>query len=64
MISFLKKIYATPSAHELAVRELEEARRSLLAAQTERDHANALVDYHQARIDRLDAYVKAAAVQQ
>lgn len=36
-------------------RELDDARRSLLEAQTARDYANSMVMYHETRIDRLRA---------
>jgi len=41
------------SAEELIARELDQARRGLLEAQTARDYASAMVGYHEARIDRL-----------
>jgi hypothetical protein len=37
----------------MIARELDQARRGLLEAQTGRDYANAMVQYHEARIDRL-----------
>ena len=39
---YLKKLWQTPSAEALALRELEEAKRSLLEAQTNREYANAM----------------------
>ncbi len=45
--------FRTPSEHELIARELDQARRGLLEAQTGRDYANAMVIYHESRIDRL-----------
>ena len=46
-------LWRTPSPRELIARELDEAQRSLLEAQTGRDYANAMVSYHETRIDRL-----------
>lgn len=45
--------FRTPSPEELIARELDQARRGLLEAQTGRDYAAAMVGYHEARIDRL-----------
>jgi hypothetical protein len=45
--------FRTPSPEELIARELDQARRGLLEAQTARDYANAMVIYHETRIDRL-----------
>lgn len=53
-------IFRTPSALELATRELDEAERSLLEAQTAREYADAMVMYHSERIDRLHRYVREA----
>jgi hypothetical protein len=45
--------FRTPSAEELIARELDQARRGLLEAQTGRDYAAAMCIYHETRIDRL-----------
>jgi hypothetical protein len=45
--------FRTPSPEELIARELDQARRGLLEAQTARDYASAMVIYHETRIDRL-----------
>ena len=45
--------FRTPSEQELIAIELDQARRGLLEAQTGRDYANAMVIYHESRIDRL-----------
>ena len=60
LIDYLKKIYSTPSAEALALRELEEAKRKLLDAQTAREYADSMCKYHDARIKRLTAYLHAA----
>lgn len=54
-MNFLKKLFALPSAAVLAQKELDEARRELLSAQTARDYADAIVKYNEARIARLIA---------
>ncbi len=58
MKKLLQKLLEKPSAHELAVREVNEAKRQRLAAQTGRDYAEAMVKYHEARIVRLEAYLE------
>jgi hypothetical protein len=45
--------FRTPSPEELVSRELDQARRGLLEAQSARDYATAMVLYHETRIDRL-----------
>ena len=43
---------------EMAKRELMEAKRRLLETMSALDYAKATVSYHQARIDRLTAYLQ------
>lgn len=50
--------FRTPSPEELIARELDQARRGLLEAQTARDYASAMVIYHETRIDRLRAQLE------
>lgn len=58
--NFMKSIFRTPTADELAVNELEDAKRQLLAMQTALDYSKRMVDYHQDRIKRLNAYIAKA----
>lgn len=51
-------IFRTPSALELAVRELDEAERRLLEAYSAKEYAEAMVTYHSDRIDRLQRYIQ------
>ena len=53
--------FRSPSPEELIARELDQARRGLLEAQTGRDYASAMVLYHETRIDRLRAQLELAA---
>ena len=53
MIEAITQAFRTPTAKEMAQRELANAERELLQAQTLRDYANSTVAYHQARITRL-----------
>ena len=52
-LSFFK----TPTAVEIAARELEEARRQLLRSQSAAEYANRISAYHLDRIKRLSAYL-------
>ena len=58
MIEELKKLWTTPSAEVLALRELEEAKRKLLDAQTSREYADSMVKFREQQIKRLTAYLK------
>ena len=58
MIDELKKLWAAPSAEVLAIKELEEAKRKLLDAQTSREYADSMVKFREAQIKRLTAYIK------
>lgn len=57
LITQIKKLYATPSPETLALRELEEARRQLLEAQSTREYAESMCRYHEVRIKRLAQYL-------
>ncbi len=52
--------FRTPSAEIIAQRELEQARRELLQAQAGQEYATAMVQYHQARIGRLQSMLQEA----
>ena len=60
LIEKLKSMYLTPSAEVIAVRELDEAKRSLLEAQSGREYADSMCKYHEARIKRLTTYLHKA----
>ena len=49
-----------PSAEVLALRELEEAKRSLLEMQTAKDYSGRMVEYNMDRIRRLTMYLNKA----
>jgi len=53
MMSDLIGLFRRPSPEVLAARELDEARRDLLSAQSAAEYADAMCVYHQARIERL-----------
>lgn len=51
-------IFRTPSALEVAARELAQAELSMLEAQSAREYADAMATYHAERIDRLQRYIR------
>lgn len=51
-------IFRTPSPLEIATRELDQAERAWLEAQSAREYADAMVTYHSERIDRLRRYIR------
>ena len=57
MITYIRRILTGPSAEELAARELAQARRALLEAQTAEEFARSQVRYNAERIARLRAYL-------
>jgi len=54
-------LFKTPTAKNLAVRELEEAQREHLRACTSLEYAKAVVDYNASRIARLETLVQSRA---
>jgi hypothetical protein len=56
MLESITNLWRTPAPRELIARELEEARRSKLEAETARDFAIAMVEYNDSRISRLQDY--------
>jgi hypothetical protein len=57
LITRLSNSFRLPSADLMAVRELEEAKRSLLQMQTAQDYAKSMCAYHTERCKRLTAYL-------
>ena len=53
-----KQVFKVPSALSIASRELEEAKRSLLATQATAEHAALMVTYYQGLVERLSNYIK------
>ena len=60
LIETIKRLYAPLSAEQLALRELEDAKRQLLEAQSGREYAESMCKYHEARIKRLTTYLHKA----
>lgn len=56
-MNVIKNLFNTPSAEELARKELEEAERERLRAQSMHDYYSNIIEYHNARIKRLSGYL-------
>ena len=54
----LTAMFRPASPEVLAARELDEARRQLLAAESAAEYADAMCAYHRSRIERLQRYLK------
>jgi hypothetical protein len=61
VIETLKRWLSPPAALVLAARELEDAKRGLLSAQSSREYADGLVRYYESKIKRLNSYLKEEA---
>ena len=60
----IKNLLRTPSIESVAVRELETAKRDLLAMQDTQEYAAKMVEYHQGKIVRLSKFLKASMKEQ
>lgn len=58
IIESIKALYAPPSPETLALRELEESKRELLAAHTQQEYAAKMVEFHKNKIKRLTLFLK------
>ena len=56
-MKIFKTIFRTPSAYELAIKELEDAKRQLLEAHTRVEWSTRMMQYHTDRVQRLTHYV-------
>lgn len=54
----LTQLFKTPDATSIASRDLEEAKRNLLAMQATAEHATKMVEYYQGVVQRLSNYVQ------
>ena len=64
LYNWVRNIYATPTAEAIALRELEDAKRRLLEAQTAREYADSMCKYREAQIKRLTTYLHKATEEQ
>ena len=60
---FFKQVFKVPSALSIASRELEDAKRDLLAYQANAEHAAKMVEYYQNLVSRLSEYIKIETTQ-
>lgn len=51
-------LFRTPSAKELAQRQLQEVERLLLDTHSQAEHAQKMAEYYQGVVNRLTAYVQ------
>jgi hypothetical protein len=58
IIETVKRWLSPPAALVLAARELEDAKRGLLSAQSSREYADGMCKYYESKIKRLNAYLK------
>ncbi len=58
---WIKRLFQELAPEEIARRELEKARRELLAAQSAREYADAIVEYNSQRIKRLSKFLERKA---
>ena len=54
----LTKLLRKPTAKEIAARDLEEARRCLLAEQSKAEYHTKMAEYYRGVMNRLTAYLK------
>ena len=57
MIKKIKQLFEAPSAETIALRELEQCKRELLNAHSSREYAQAMCEYYETKIKRLNAYL-------
>jgi hypothetical protein len=57
-MNVLKNLFTKPSVLELARMELEEAAKERLAAQSLHDYYTNIINYHTARIKRLEGFLE------
>ena len=56
----IQDLWRLPSATEMAAKELEEAKRRFLEAQSAMEYARRMSDYHADRIKRLTNYLESS----
>jgi hypothetical protein len=60
MLRNITHLFRTPSAKELAMREMQEAERDMLQSQSVAEYATAMASYHGNRIVRLKTFLSTA----
>lgn len=61
-MKFLKSLFELPTVRVQAERELQEAQRELLAAESATEYARRIAEYQKDRIRRLTAFIGATNV--
>ena len=59
----ITRLFKTPDAVTLASLDLEEAKRQLLATQSQAEHSAKMVEYYQGVVTRLSQYVQSELAQ-
>lgn len=60
-MNWLKRLYIKPTALEIAVRDLEQAKRDYLAAMQHTEYYASLAQYNDGMISRLSNYIRESA---
>lgn len=60
MLKQIKQLYAKPTAHCLALTELEDSKRRLLQQQAAAEYHAKLTEYYKLKINRLNTFVNDA----
>ena len=60
LIYRIQDLWRLPSATEMAAKELEEAKRRFLEAQSAMEYARRMSDYHADRVKRLTNYLESS----
>lgn len=60
IVGWVKGLFTDPSAETMALRELEDAKRRMLEAQTAREYADSMCKYRESQIKRLTTYLHKA----
>lgn len=61
-MKFLKSLFQLPPVHIQAERELQDAQRELLAAESAAEYAKRIAEYQKDRIRRLTAFLNSSNV--
>lgn len=56
-MQYVRRLIQAPTPEVLAARELDEARRALLEAQSAAEYADSMIAYHSTRVERLTDFL-------
>lgn len=57
MFKYFRSLMAKPQAEDIALRDLQEARRRLLVAQAQAEYHAKMVEYYEGIVDRLEGFL-------